>query len=256
MARAQADPLCSGAWPAAPRAFAAYTVTGGALCWSAEMLAPNADYDLVSIVGGSAFTARAAYNPGTTTTLVTRDAATGAVRWQATMAGVGSFARPMRDDAGIVVLPADVTSAVVARDVATGAERWRAAPVAPTGEPRTLSAIVDGGATVYIVTLLDRGNYAARLYETVALDRVTGATRWRLPVRGVQAGPDGLLAVLADLDTGQPLRFGMIDPANGVVRRELTTELWSPFGFGPDEDGVQLVGGTVVGSTYARKARA
>ncbi len=248
VARAAADPVCNADWPAAPRAFAAYAVAAGTLCWAADPLPPYGEYDVTALVGGRALTARSGSSPQATAVLVARDAATGAVGWQTTIAGTMAMAKPMRDDAGIVVVPAEVTSAVVARDLVSGAERWRAAPVAPTGDPLTISAIVDAGATVYVLTVLERGYNAENVYETVALDRVTGVTRWRRPVRVLRAGTDALLAFLTD-GAYFPPRLVVLDPASGVVRREFPQGTLPPLaGFGPDDAGVELVGTVVVSS--------
>ncbi len=238
---ADLGPPCTAAWPAGPAGIVAFSLPAGRLCWTSDLPQPWVyDHSLsdsrpVAIVGGVAFTTVG--TPNHPTTLVARDAVTGTPRWRATVSDAWRLPRAPRADGGLVIVPAEGPGAVVARDLSTGEERWRATLASPTGRTRQLYAIVETADTVFVSVgeagYLDDPTSA----ETAAIDRVTGAERYRRG--GTMAAANEHVAVAAVVGSAG-WSFVPLDPLTGALRERprVEDERWGLIG---------LVGEVLVG---------
>ncbi len=219
--RAAANGLtCNSSWPAAPAGIAVFGATDGALCWAAGL--PSSGYEngtdgALGIVDGTVLTVQSG-SSGSATVLA-RDLVSGTLRWQATTSRIGP-GRPMRSDGGVVVLGGEQSDSVVGRLLGNGDEVWRYTARTLSDRPRSINRIVETSTVVLVTSSLYRGDeFDEGIVETVALDRSTGAVRWRIDGTALAATET---VVSMQLQRGAGVRAvwstAGVDLATGAVR--------------------------------------
>lgn len=133
--------------------------------------------------------------------IVALDAATGSTRWFVRRQGGGIYADDAVTVAGATVYACGPTlSTFMAIDLATGRRRWSS----PTGADCDAQPAV-AGDTVYAASTGPRGRYTLS-----ALDRTTGARRWRRELASFGSSPmvaGGIVYVTGQRESG----FGRFD---------------------------------------------
>ena len=178
-------------------------------------------------------------------TLTARDAASGALRWKATL---GSYLRGSAAEAGGRVFLGDDAGTFYAVDAATGAVRWKRALSPSSTNPLSRATPVVTGSTV-ITTVGQRSGYGGAV---IAMDTATGAVKWRTELTYTEAGVavDGGV-VYAITSEGQRSRLSALALDDGHVLSQTDASLaGKPVG-SPQVGGYAVVVATDSGQVMA-----